>query len=48
MKTFKLKKLFSPAERRQSTAVQIERYLNKDLQPRLGHLPLTAFNNMKY
>lgn len=41
-KQFKLKKLHSNEKKRQSTAIQIERYLRKDLLPGLGNLPLSA------
>lgn len=41
-KAFKLKKLFNKADRRQSTTIQINRYLTKDSLPRLGHLPLVT------
>ena len=40
-KTLKLKKLGPDLKHRQSTRIQIERYLRKDLLPGLGHLPLT-------
>jgi hypothetical protein len=40
-KQFKLKKLgLEKSERRQSTKIQIERYLHKDMLPILGQLPL--------
>lgn len=40
-KQFKLKKLgIEKSERRQSTKIQIERYLHKDMLPILGELPL--------
>ncbi|WP_081758395.1 integrase arm-type DNA-binding domain-containing protein [Chania multitudinisentens] len=40
-KTLKLKKLGPDLKNRQSTRIQSERYLRKDLLPGLGHLPLT-------
>ncbi|WP_392558307.1 tyrosine-type recombinase/integrase [Orbus mooreae] len=39
-KALKLLKLGTELKQRQSTRVQIERYLRKDLLPHLGHLPL--------
>lgn len=44
-KQFKLKKLgLDTIKNRQSTRVQIERYLRKDLLPNLGHLALTEIS----
>lgn len=40
-KAFKLKKLTNDSGKLQSTEIQIDPYLDKDLLPRLGHLPLT-------
>lgn len=39
-KALKLLKLGMELKQRQSTRVQIEKYLCKDLLPHLGHLPL--------
>lgn len=39
-KALKLLKLGTELKQRQSTRVQIERYLRKDLLPSLGYLPL--------
>ncbi|CVK15994.1 protein of unknown function (DUF4102) [Apibacter mensalis] len=38
-KAFKFQKLCNKADKRQSTAIQIDHYLTKDLLPGLGHLP---------
>lgn len=43
-KALKLLKLGTELKQRQSTRVQIERYLRKDLLPSLGHLPLDSIS----
>lgn len=43
-KALKLLKLGTELKQRQSTRVQIERYLRKDLLPHLGHLPLDSIS----